>query len=70
MTLEERIGDSATPTFVKKITEGGQAQNLGVKVGDKIFKVKGRDAVSHANVVAGLKHRDERVEVTFLREEE
>ncbi|GMH85409.1 hypothetical protein TrST_g485 [Triparma strigata] len=69
LTLEEILGDKITPSYVKKIIEKGQAERLGVRVGDRVLKVKGREAVCHANVVAACRFWEEGLEVTFLREE-
>ncbi|GMH59554.1 hypothetical protein TrST_g11513 [Triparma strigata] len=73
MTLEEEVlsdsNSSSTHTHVKSITKGGQAERQGVGVGDRIFKIQGREAISHDNLIAKLRERGERTAVTFLRGE-
>lgn len=67
MTLSEiNPPDGYAVTKVTKVIKEGQAYKLGVKKGDKVVGIKGRDAISHANIVACLKHREVDVRLKLI----
>ena len=68
LTLEEVLtAGTKYPTAVSRITQGGQADKLGIKLGDMVAGFAEREAISHGMVVAGLKYREGDVKVKFFR---
>ena len=67
MTLEELFEKSETVSVVNNVVAGGQADELGVNVGDKLVGLEGKSAISHAYAVVTIKNRSSAMRIRLLR---